>query len=228
MDFCTHCGAALGLGRFCTNCGQPLTAADAPAESWRTDTAERPRVTVPPPVQQLPEPPRYPLFADDGQRAEEERSLWVPPDPGGRPPRHRGDYRWLPWALGFVLLALIASLGGWLLFAGEDEPLLAQDTPASSSPRGEEDSAATPAPDPRTDTNPATTSAGVARRGDRALAPATNVSAPAAAPPSEDSSGNTVQFVAANMLDGVAETTWRMPGDGTGESITFRFDSPPC
>ena len=34
------------------------------------------------------------------------------------------------------------------------------------------------------------------------------------APPSEDSSGNPVTFVAANMLDGLEETYWRMPGDG--------------
>ena len=33
-------------------------------------------------------------------------------------------------------------------------------------------------------------------------------------------------FAAANLLDGAPETCWRMPGDGTGESITFGFDEP--
>ena len=33
-------------------------------------------------------------------------------------------------------------------------------------------------------------------------------------------------FVAAHLLDGVPQTCWRMPGDGTGESITFSFDEP--
>ncbi len=35
-----------------------------------------------------------------------------------------------------------------------------------------------------------------------------------------------MRYVATHMLDGRAETTWRMPGDGTGETITFRLDSP--
>ncbi len=151
--------------------------------------------------------------------------MWFPEEPGGRPPRHRGDYRWLPWVLGFVVMALVAGFGGWLLFSGEDEPLLAQDPQASSSPSDEDGSATSPEPDPeptRTRQPPPPESPGEPTE----LAPSTNVSAPAAAPPSEDSSGNTVLFVATNMLDGVAETTWRMPGDGTGKSITFRFDSP--
>ncbi len=225
MDFCTQCGAALGVGRFCTNCGHPVAEADAAAESWRTDTAERPRVTVPPPVPSMPEPARFPLYADDAQRADEERTLWFPEEPATKPPpRHRGDHRWLPWVLGFVVLALVAGFGGWLLFGGEDEPLLAQDPQASSSP--DEDGAASspePGPEPtRTRQAPPPESPGEPTE----LAPTAEVSAPAAAPPSEDASGNTVLFVAPHMLDGVAETTWRMPGDGTGETITFSFDSP--
>ena len=35
-----------------------------------------------------------------------------------------------------------------------------------------------------------------------------------------------MDFVAANLLDGVRETSWRMPGDGTGASITFGFEGP--
>ena len=41
---CTRCGAGLGDGRFCTRCGQPVDAAPADLDAWRTDTAERPRV----------------------------------------------------------------------------------------------------------------------------------------------------------------------------------------
>ena len=36
-----------------------------------------------------------------------------------------------------------------------------------------------------------------------------------------DLEGNSVAYNANNMLDGVPETTWRMPGDGTGEELTI-------
>ena len=35
-----------------------------------------------------------------------------------------------------------------------------------------------------------------------------------------------VRYLATNMVDGVPETTWRTPGDATGETITFTFDEP--
>jgi hypothetical protein len=34
-----------------------------------------------------------------------------------------------------------------------------------------------------------------------------------------------VRYVAANMLDGVASTAWRMPGDGTDRTLTFTLRS---
>lgn len=43
MDLCTQCGADLGAGRLCTNCGHPVSPLAA-AESWRTDTADERRV----------------------------------------------------------------------------------------------------------------------------------------------------------------------------------------
>ena len=226
MDFCTQCGAELGVGRFCTNCGHPVTEADAPAHSGRTDTAERLRVRVPPPVPSMPEPARFPLYADDGSHAEDEAYLWYPEGPPpAKQPRHRNAHRWLPWVAGFVVLALIAGLGGWLLFGAADEPLLAQDPQASVGPT---EGGSASSPETESDREPTRTRKPPPEPSGKAtnLAQDTTVSAPAPAPPGEDTSGNPVTFVAANMLDGIAETTWRMPGDGTGESITFRFDSP--
>jgi hypothetical protein len=51
------------------------------------------------------------------------------------------------------------------------------------------------------------------------------VRVPATAPPNLDVSGNQVRYEGRNMLDGVPETCWRMPGDGTGTEITIRLDA---
>ena len=49
---------------------------------------------------------------------------------------------------------------------------------------------------------------------------------PETAPPNEDVSGNLVRYEARNMLDGVAETCWRMPGSGADDEIVFTFQAP--
>ena len=90
MDTCTQCGAELGAGRFCTNCGHAVTAPAAAGESWRTDTAERPSVTDVPLV----------AFPDDAE-----------------PPRHRDHESprgagWVPGVAGLVALVLIGGVGG--------------------------------------------------------------------------------------------------------------------
>ena len=46
------------------------------------------------------------------------------------------------------------------------------------------------------------------------------------APAGVDFSGQPVTFVAPNMVDGVAETCWRTPGDATGMVLTFRLERP--
>ena len=48
-----------------------------------------------------------------------------------------------------------------------------------------------------------------------------DASAPKTAPRSTDSAGRPVSYEAGQMLDGVPETCWRMPGDGTGSTLTF-------
>lgn len=228
MDQCTQCGAELGIGRFCTNCGRPVSA-PATSDTWRTDTAERPRVTVPPPTSSGPEPPRFPLYADDpAPRPSEEPTAFFDPivEAEPEPPRHRGDDRrsgagWAPWAIGFLVLVLVAGFGVWLLFSGDDEPVQATPTPSQATSDGTPGRDRTPEPTP-TPTEQSQDDPVEAID----LTPSTRVRAPSPAPPSRDSSGNTVRYVASNMTDGLEETTWRMPGDGTGQSITFRLDSP--
>ncbi len=232
MERCTRCDAELGLGRFCTNCGQPV--GEPYADSWRTDTAERPRVVVPPPASSVPGATRFPLFADE-QPAPADPAPAEPPAPAddpdgtGESPRHRDDQErggraWLPWVLGFVALALVAGLGGWLLISSDDPgPALSASDPAPTTDRGEQSPDPEPTPTPEETTSaPPDASPVVASE----LARFASVTAPPAAPPGQDNSGNTVRYVPAHLVDGVPETTWRTPGDATGETLVFRFDTP--
>ena len=49
---------------------------------------------------------------------------------------------------------------------------------------------------------------------------------PATAPPQRDVAGAEVGYEAAQMLDGLARTAWRMPGDASGSEIVLRLDGP--
>ena len=236
MDVCTQCGQRLGIGRFCTNCGHPVDAPRGAPEgdlsTWRTDTAERPRVVGPvePLPAKLPEPARYPLYADDvtappAPPSEADRPSPVVP-PAAPPPTEGLDEdarSWLPWTAGIGVMVLVAGLGAWLLFgSGGDGPGTAADPAPTSAPADEESppseaptsekASPTKSPDP-------TPFAGN-------LAQFATISAPPPAPPGQGANGEVVQYVAANMVDDIPETTWRMAGDGTGESITFRFERP--
>ncbi len=223
MPVCAKCGHEFNVGRFCTNCGHPI---DAPVENtdegldfWRSDTAERadtaerPAQPAPAPVSETPPPdlpsfppdtgPRFPLYADE-VTSESASS-------------HRSERPWLPWAAGAVVLLLVAGLGAWLLFGGDDsDPDLVADESRStpSKPEGQDKPAKPkekqtkkpPAPGEPTD-----------------VASLATAEVPATAAPGTDFDGNSVQYEARNMLDAVPATCWRMPGDGAGETITVEL-----
>ncbi|HEX6151319.1 NADase-type glycan-binding domain-containing protein, partial [Nocardioides sp.] len=155
-----------------------------------------------------------------------DRPVLPPPPPPvvDRPvlTRRRGAPPWLPWLVGFGLMLVVAGIGAWLLFgSGGGDPQVASDQPPASSP-AEEDSP--PPEEPSPEPSPTKSADPEPFAGD--LAPFSTVSAPGAAAPGQDADGEVVRYVAANMTDGVPETCWRMAGDGTGESITFRFERP--
>jgi hypothetical protein len=240
MSVCAKCGHEFDIGRFCTNCGHPLDAPvdhDAGLDFWRsdtaerldtaergahaaepTDTAERPAVPgrhaergslVPP----TPPPPpdtsaRFPLFAD--QVTTPERRQPEDSERSGRP--------WLAWVAGAAALLLVAVVGAWLLF-GDDEsdPDLvageATDTPAEKAPRHKPT---------KPEKTPKKTTAPQPERATDVTSQATTT-VPATAQSSTDLDGNVVGYEARNMLDGVPTTCWRMPGDGSGETITVEL-----
>lgn len=226
MTDCIKCGHPLGVGRFCLNCGHPVdTAVRADDQlGWRTDTAERPAVIVPPPAHTAPlDPPRFPLYADEVGDPAPAMSRPVPPPvsmpvpaTSEAPPSHRRGPAWWPWVVGAVVMLLVAFAGVQLMFGGEDEP-----TPVAADPTRTTDDpkpTKTPDPSPTEETEPPAGLSDVARFA--------TADVPATAPPNQDVSGNLVRYEARNMLDGVASTCWRMPGDGTGETITFTLGQP--
>lgn len=151
------------------------------------------------------------------------------PSPRPAPPgRHRNEEQerrrgatagWLPWVAGLTVLLVVATVGLWRLLAGgADPPAAAEPTDRAAPTRQAARDARTP--EGRRTVSPAPETA----PGD--LTGGVTVRAPAAAPPTRDVTGRPVSFAAANLLDGVAQTCWRMPGDGSGETITFGLPGP--
>ncbi|QIK76856.1 discoidin domain-containing protein [Nocardioides piscis] len=137
---------------------------------------------------------------------EDEAPLAIPADAPLSEAGSNGTPRWLPAVLGVtlvvVLLVVLAScLGG----DEDDEPL---DRTAERP------------------TNAAVSSDAAAEQRPVDLGRRLRVKAPPAAPPTQDLDGQLADYEAANMLDGSPMTTWRTPGDATGETITFTLAKP--
>ncbi len=216
MSVCTQCGHELGVGRFCVNCGRPIDAASAadapPVDDWRTGTAERP-------VVRAGSEPRYPLYADEAHVTTTGSHRRVDHRPGRRP-------AWLPWLVTAVLLVVFAGAGVWLLVSGgDDNPATTatddRSSEASSTPTTEP-AEPTPSETERPSDEPTEEPAGDPEE----VARQATVTVPATAPPNQDVDGNQVRYEGRNMLDGVPETCWRMPGDGSGESLLLELAEP--
>lgn len=217
-----------------------------------TDTAERPAVagarrTPPPPPPELPEAPsraRFPLYADElppdarppgdeapvavgthpapaptataaGPAGPEGPSVVLPPPPPTPPERGETVPVVVPgwWWLVLAGVLLVAALvGAWLALRGNDAPATGTDTSAAAGASAGSDASE---PTPTVFTGRPSELAGEA-----------TFSVPATAPPNQDVSGKPTDYEAANMADGDPTTAWRMPGDGTGESISIDLGAP--
>lgn len=228
MTTCARCSAALGVGRFCTNCGHRV-GADLPPEPTSADpTAAEP--TTPRPVHEAPPPARFPLWAD--ATGEDAAVPPAPPRPAGAEdaptatipvvastpaPRPGGSQTALVLAVVAVVVVLALAAGAILLVRGGGSDEAATDpTPPAPTPSAPPSSPSAPDTSPR-----ASTSSEPMR-----LAGIAGISAPQAGPTSADvATGQPITYVAQNMLDGDPATCWRTPGDAGGREIVLRLPS---
>ena len=248
--FCTRCGTpvaappAPGPSDTAERAAVPVTPPPPPPTAPPPPPAmpPPPPPASPPPASPPPPPPttasglsspRFPLYADEvpaqqspPQPAQHsvEHSVTAPlpavPPPAAAPippapippapvppaPAQPGRRRtaWLPWAAAAVVVVLVAAIGVALLTGGDSGSAGAdRQRPHGSSSSGPGSGGSSGAPAPP-----------------NAILDGAKVAVPATAPPNEDVEGNPVSYAAAHLVDGVPETCWRMPGDGTGDEIT--------
>ncbi len=242
MSSCRSCGAQLGVGRFCTNCGAPVdsSAPDSIPVStpvtegdWRTDTAERthPRPAdprTPPAAVAPPPPPRYPLYADEvvsytayGPLNAGAAPAPVPEQPPAAPDPdddyyedHEYDYE------DYDAYDERRSPVLWILVAALVLVLVAAGWWFLVRDDGSETASDNGSAGQPTQTPEASGSAG------QDVADRATAKAPETAPPNQDVDGDQVSYDASNMLDGVPDTAWRAPGDATGMELTFTLREP--
>jgi hypothetical protein len=212
MNFCTRCGAQLGVGRFCTNCGAPVSGELPP--DFPEGTAVRPPLPAEGTAVRPIAPPdassgsRFPLYADQAVLSVvAARMQPVPP-----PRRHASSSR--SWVLPIVLLVLAmlaAGTAGVWLATRDTGNATGQDPQQTPSGPGSEKPSRTP-------DEPVTGPDGQAD-----LASAAEVDAPRPLPPGLDLANNRVSYPATNMLDDDPESAYRVAGDATGSVITFRL-----
>ena len=108
------------------------------------------------------------------------------------------------WILAAALVLVLVTAGWWFLVRDDGSDPTADDGASGQSSQ-----------EPGTSTEEGVEVAGRA-----------SAKAPKTATPNEDVNGDQVSYDASNMLDGVPDTAWRAPGDGTGMKLTFTLHEP--
>jgi hypothetical protein len=138
---------------------------------------------------------------------------------GPRRPSRRQSWQ----VIAVFAVALVAAVGiavWWLVGPDDDTRTTAEavPTPSTSAPQVPREPVQQSAPAPAATSPTPNYPTGV-------LVPS-RVTAPSTSPDSADSGGRTTDYAAANVLDADPATAWRMEGNGSGSSLTFRFDAP--
>lgn len=212
VDRCVRCGAELGVGRFCLNCGHPIGQPAPEAVEPRPGPA-REDLPMAVPVQAADPTPVPPVPATQWD-PREDLLPYEEVDDLERDEPLKGR-AWIAWVLGAVLLVGLVFV---LLrtFSADGEDASASDPGSSeSSPPAQ----ASESPDPGTGAP-----TGVGKR--RQLATAATFAVPATAPPTTDFDGTLVAYEASQMNDGNLSTTWRMAGDASGQTVTVTLADP--
>ncbi len=247
MDSCVACGAELGVGRFCLNCGHPIGApapAPAPAPAAppapprapaaASDSAPasvEPQQPVEMPVQAAdptPVPPTGPVEAPPVDRppaddARPARSAWDPRDdllPYEEVDDLAADdpVRGWAWAVWVAFaVALVVLVVVLIRVLGTDGDATESDSDTAT----DASSATAPVEDPSVSSD---APRGVGKRLD--LADSATFGVPATAPATTDLDGTLVAYEASQMADGNPATTWRTTGDATGAQVVITLAEP--
>lgn len=233
VDTCVRCGADLGVGRFCLNCGHPI-GEPAPAIPAAVEpvlpvqaadpTAAPEGATVPAAViAPGPDPARWAEPPTPREPAWDPREELLPyeevderdlddPVPGRA---------WIFWVLGAVLLVgLVVVL--LRAFGTDEDDVAATDATSSESSAPSDEGSGTGSAAPEESGSPAPKGVGKPLN----LALAASVEVPGTAPPTTDLDGTLVAYEAGQMHDGNPSTTWRIAGDASGQTVTITLAEP--
>lgn len=229
VDRCVSCGAELGVGRFCLNCGHPIgePAPVASAPPARVEPVALPVQAEPAPVSPpTPVPPPAPARPESDWDPRED----LLPYRAVHDPRHDDPLRgraWIAWVLGAVLLVglvfvLLQAFGA--TDDGEDDTAADPDTSAATTtPAPASGESSDPDSDPESDSE-SEAPQGVGKRLN--LATGATFTVPATAEPTTDFDGTLVAYEASQMSDRRTSTTWRMGGDATGQAVVLTLSEP--
>ncbi|GAB2985058.1 discoidin domain-containing protein [Nocardioides montaniterrae] len=238
MNYCSSCGHALGVGRFCTNCGTPVpgrhpdAAASTPAPPAAPPSPPASPSPPAPPANGLPSAPRYPLYADSplgqiptappAQPATAPVPPVLPPPPAPQPPApayasEPGRNRRGPLVLAalLALVVVVAAIVAVKLLSSDGSDKVAD----TARPKHHATA--------RTVHTPSTRPSEINRGpGSDLTGDIDDIQVPGTATPSTDLRGRPVTFGAAHLIDGDPQTAWRIDGDAAGKSLTITFPQP--
>lgn len=243
---CPSCGTAVADPRL----GWRTDTAERPRVPTSGVDETAVRSPLPPPTLLDPPPSsRYPLFADEAHPPQAAPAGALVPHQDPDPARASGSLldfatsatispvpeegprrigAWWPWAAGVVAVLLLAVGGTMLMLAAlgaDPTPSGARaDDKATDGPSAGPSPEQSPNEDRRATPSPGLTPSPRTRRYDdepTEVVTSARPAVPATADPREDVEGDAVTYEATNLIDRDPTTCWRMPGDGSGNQLSF-------
>jgi hypothetical protein len=129
-------------------------------------------------------------------------------------------------ALGPALVSGLTTMDAWSRVGSYVDRNCERPARAAAAPASTAAPTTVAAADTTDTTEPATSETTDTTGPPAELAATGSASATETAPDGVDAAGDTVSYAAANLVDGDAETAWRVAGDGRGVSVTLTLPGP--